>query len=52
MVEGMLHDLAGSNELNNSAKPWSIALLRYPVDAHESGLIGEDPNGIPINLMP
>lgn len=33
---------------------WSIALLRYfnPVGAHESGLIGEDPNGIPNNLMP
>jgi len=33
---------------------WNIALLRYfnPVGAHESGLIGEDPNGIPINLMP
>lgn len=33
---------------------WSIALLRYfnPVGAHESGLIGEDPRGIPNNLMP
>ncbi len=33
---------------------WSIALLRYfnPVGAHPSGLIGEDPNGIPNNLMP
>lgn len=33
---------------------WSIALLRYfnPVGAHESGLIGEDPQGIPNNLMP
>ena len=33
---------------------WRIALLRYfnPVGAHESGLIGEDPNGIPNNLMP
>lgn len=33
---------------------WSIAILRYfnPVGAHESGLIGEDPNGIPNNLMP
>jgi UDP-glucose 4-epimerase len=33
---------------------WNIALLRYfnPVGAHESGLIGEDPNGIPNNLMP
>ena len=35
-------------------KTWNIALLRYfnPVGAHESGLIGEDPNGIPNNLMP
>lgn len=33
---------------------WSIALLRYfnPIGAHESGRIGEDPNGIPNNLMP
>lgn len=33
---------------------WSIAILRYfnPIGAHESGLIGEDPNGIPNNLMP
>lgn len=33
---------------------WSIAILRYfnPVGAHESGLIGEDPNGLPNNLMP
>ena len=33
---------------------WRVALLRYfnPVGAHESGLIGEDPNGIPNNLMP
>jgi len=34
--------------------PWKIAILRYfnPIGAHESGLIGEDPNGIPNNLMP
>ena len=33
---------------------WSVSLLRYfnPIGAHESGLIGEDPNGIPNNLMP
>lgn len=37
-----------------SDKEWSIALLRYfnPIGAHESGLIGEDPNGIPNNLVP
>ncbi len=47
-IEEMLLDLA------NSDNTWSIARLRYfnPVGAHESGLIGEDPNGIPNNLMP
>lgn len=48
MAEDMLRDLA-------QAEPaWRMALLRYfnPVGAHESGLIGEDPNGIPNNLMP
>lgn len=41
-------------DLNRSDSGWNIALLRYfnPVGAHESGLIGEDPNGIPNNLMP
>ncbi|TCI01525.1 UDP-glucose 4-epimerase GalE [Corallincola luteus] len=48
MVEEILRDLYVSD---NS---WNIALLRYfnPVGAHESGLIGEDPNGLPNNLMP
>jgi UDP-glucose 4-epimerase len=48
MVEELLQDLAKSDER------WRIALLRYfnPVGAHESGLIGEDPNGIPNNLLP
>ncbi len=48
MVEDILRDLAQSDS------SWRIALLRYfnPVGAHESGLIGEDPNGIPNNLMP
>ena len=48
MIERILKDLYHSD--NN----WSIAILRYfnPVGAHESGLIGEDPNGIPNNLMP
>lgn len=33
---------------------WSVALLRYfnPIGAHKSGLLGEDPNGIPNNLLP
>lgn len=48
MIEDMLRDLA-------RAEPdWRIALLRYfnPVGAHESGLIGEEPQGIPNNLVP
>jgi len=42
------------NDLYVSDKSWNIALLRYfnPVGAHPSGRIGEDPNGIPNNLMP
>ncbi len=41
-------------DLYRSDPDWSISLLRYfnPIGAHESGLIGEDPNGIPNNLMP
>ena len=48
MIEEILRDLA------KSASGWEVALLRYfnPVGAHASGLIGEDPNGIPNNLMP
>lgn len=47
-VEELLRDLAGEDPA------WRIANLRYfnPVGAHESGLIGEDPNGVPNNLMP
>lgn len=49
MVEQMLADLDASEPSR-----WRIARLRYfnPVGAHESGLIGEDPQGIPNNLMP
>jgi len=41
-------------DINNADKEWDVALLRYfnPVGAHESGTIGEDPSGIPNNLMP
>ena len=41
-------------DLYNSDNTWDIAILRYfnPVGAHESGLIGEEPKGIPNNLMP
>lgn len=48
MIEEILRDLYISN------RHWSIAILRYfnPVGAHKSGLIGEDPNGIPNNLVP
>lgn len=42
------------SDLFNADSRWSISLLRYfnPVGAHPSGLIGEDPQGIPNNLMP
>ena len=48
MSEQILRDTAFADE------EWSIALLRYfnPIGAHSSGLIGEDPRGIPNNLMP
>lgn len=48
MVESVLQDLAASDP------EWQLMLLRYfnPVGAHPSGLIGEDPRGIPNNLMP
>jgi UDP-glucose 4-epimerase len=48
MIEEILKDLYISDN------EWSIAILRYfnPIGAHKSGLIGENPNGIPNNLMP
>ncbi|MGE7430224.1 UDP-glucose 4-epimerase GalE, partial [Bacillus thuringiensis] len=48
MIEQIMRDVAFADA------EWSIALLRYfnPFGAHESGRIGEDPNGIPNNLMP
>ncbi|MBU3161561.1 UDP-glucose 4-epimerase GalE [Clostridium frigoris] len=48
MIETILQDMYSSD------KEWSIAILRYfnPIGAHQSGRIGEDPNGIPNNLMP
>jgi UDP-glucose 4-epimerase len=47
-IEEMLRDIVCADA------GWNVALLRYfnPVGAHESGLIGEDPRGIPNNLMP
>ncbi len=48
VIEEILKDVCVSD------KDWSVVLLRYfnPIGAHESGRIGEDPNGIPNNLMP
>ncbi len=48
IIEDILSDVYASDS------EWSISLLRYfnPIGAHESGLIGEEPNGIPNNLMP
>ena len=48
MIEGILKDIYTSDN------EWSIALLRYfnPIGAHKSGKLGENPNGIPNNLMP
>ena len=48
MIENMLRDICHADKTLN------VALLRYfnPVGAHKSGTIGEDPNGIPNNLMP
>eukprot|EP01062_Namystynia_karyoxenos_P023060 TRINITY_DN18874_c4_g1_i1.p1 TRINITY_DN18874_c4_g1~~TRINITY_DN18874_c4_g1_i1.p1 ORF type:complete len:352 (+),score=138.03 TRINITY_DN18874_c4_g1_i1:86-1141(+) len=50
MIEEILQDFCRSPD----GKDWSVALLRYfnPVGAHKSGNIGEDPKGIPNNLMP
>lgn len=54
MVEGILQDLVLTDGLANELNPWKIILMRYfnPIGAHVSGLIGEDPNGIPNNLVP
>lgn len=48
MIEGILQDIVKSDN------EWSVALLRYfnPIGAHKSGRLGENPNGIPNNLMP
>jgi len=48
MIERILRDLYVSDN------EWSIAILRYfnPIGAHKSGLIGEEPNGVPANIMP
>ena len=48
MIENILRDVCAAD------KSWKVALLRYfnPIGAHRSGTIGENPNGIPNNLMP
>ncbi|WOG30455.1 UDP-glucose 4-epimerase GalE [Endozoicomonas sp. 8E] len=52
MIEEMLDYIHKAEE--QSGRPWGVALLRYfnPIGAHSSGLIGEDPWGIPNNLLP
>lgn len=55
MIEEILRDFYKSKTLDDSmTTDWSIVILRYfnPIGAHPSGKIGEDPNGIPNNLMP
>lgn len=48
MIEHMLRDI------HHADTSWRVGILRYfnPIGAHESGMIGEDPNGIPNNLLP
>ena len=54
MIEQILTDLHTADAKSGAPSPWNVVLLRYfnPIGAHPSGLIGEDPNGIPNNLMP
>ena len=60
MIEQILGDFHGSHAIlreqgkKDDAKEWSIAILRYfnPAGAHPSGKMGEDPSGVPNNLMP
>jgi UDP-glucose 4-epimerase len=58
VIEGILRDLAAaplsSSDIAAGEVPWKICILRYfnPIGAHPSGTIGEDPLGIPNNLLP
>lgn len=54
MIEEICRDLQVADHIKNRQSKWAITLLRYfnPVGAHKTGLIGEDPNGTPNNLMP
>ncbi len=54
MLEEIMIDMHTADVKLGVRTPWNVVLLRYfnPIGAHPSGLIGEDPNGIPNNLMP
>eukprot|EP00286_Rhodomonas_abbreviata_P011985 CAMPEP_0181327594 /NCGR_PEP_ID=MMETSP1101-20121128/22197_1 /TAXON_ID=46948 /ORGANISM="Rhodomonas abbreviata, Strain Caron Lab Isolate" /LENGTH=383 /DNA_ID=CAMNT_0023436289 /DNA_START=49 /DNA_END=1200 /DNA_ORIENTATION=- len=56
MIEEILKDFKRAKDQPHgiTSYPWSVVILRYfnPIGAHSSGRIGEDPNGIPNNLMP
>ena len=53
-IENILREVSGAPAPAAPAQPWNIAILRYfnPIGAHSSGTIGEDPSGIPNNLLP
>ena len=52
MAKGMLEEIL--TDIQKADPEWNVILLRYfnPIGAHESGTIGENPNGVPNNLMP
>ncbi|MGI6616709.1 MAG: UDP-glucose 4-epimerase GalE [Saccharofermentanales bacterium] len=54
VIEDILIAMHTADVKNGDKKPWNVVLLRYanPIGAHPSGKIGEDPHGIPNNLMP
>lgn len=54
MQEEILQDLCTADLKNGDKDPWRVVILRYfnPIGAHPSGLLGEDPSGVPNNLMP
>ena len=54
MLEEILADIHAADVKNGDNNPWNVVLLRYfnPIGAHESGYIGENPAGVPNNLMP
>lgn len=54
MIEEIMRDVVKAEEKKTDDNRWQVILLRYfnPVGAHKSGTIGEDPKGIPNNLMP